>query len=563
MGVQEPRILVVGAGPVGLTLGIELRRHGLDCRLIEQMAAAHHQSRATDLHARTLEAFYDMELHEPMVAKGHRRHGIQLVIDGKLVLEYSLADQDTPFSFDVGLPQCDIESVLHERLSGLGGKVDRGVRLATLQPDPEGATATLLMPDGRWTEERFDWVIACDGARSAVRRSLEVLLEGSTFEEAFFLVDAELETKKPRDSLCMTMSHKGMVCFLPMPGEKSYRIFGELDVGVTPPSPLTIPFLQEIVDARSGTGNVIRSMGWNAVFRVHTRMVKEYRYGRVFLAGDAAHIHSPIGGNGMNTGIQDAYNLAWKLALVAKGKARDELLDTYYPERAPIARAVLDDTDSSTRMFTSRSPVVRELLSRAVPLFTKLPPARRRAVIRAMELGVNYRESPHVDEYVDSVLAVHVFSDRNSEQASISERMDFAHAPQPGDHAPNVALEGNGHPSLHALFRGTSHTLLLFDGDATTDAGYDGFNAIAGEIDRRYRGLIDTYVVVQGSERPARLDRSVAMITDKSRALHQRYGAAKECAYLVRPDGYVGFRSQPAVQSALTQYLERWLIPSA
>jgi 2-polyprenyl-6-methoxyphenol hydroxylase-like FAD-dependent oxidoreductase len=552
-------ILIVGAGPVGLTLGIELLRHGVSCRVVEQCEKAHHQSRATDIHARTLEAFYDMGVDREIIARGHRRHLLRLHVDGRLVGENRIDGQDTPFSFDLGLPQCDIESVLEARFESLGGKVERGVRLACMSQDASGVTGTLLYPGGRWKEERHAWLVACDGARSAVRRSLEVLLEGSTFDEAFFLVDSELDTPLSPDALSVFISARGSVCFLPMPGQRAFRIFGELDLASPIPSALETSFVQDIVDRRAGAGHAIRAIGWSSLFRVHTRMVKQYRYGRIFLAGDAAHIHSPMGGHGMNTGIQDAYNLGWKLALAARGAAKDALLDTYAPERIPIARAILDETDSLTRMMLTRGALAREVLSRALPLLTKLPPSRRRSVEQALELNVSYRDSPHVEEHLTSVLDATLFSDKQSEHASLVERSDFVHGPQPGDHAPDVKLTNGPCASMHELLRGTRHTLLLFDGDAATDAGYDAFDELVQRVTAVWGPLVDCHVLVPGAKRPPRLRESISVVLDPEKLAHRRYGAAKECAYLVRPDGYIGFRAQPARADAIVSYLDRWL----
>src|SRR5262249_53316666 len=155
-------------------------RHGAKCRLLEQSKEAHRQSRATDLHARTFEAFFNMGVDQELLARGHRRHMVSIIIDGKLVMANRLAAPDTPFPFDVGVPQCDIESVLEARFASLGGVVERGVRVAGVQQGPDSVEATLLLPDGRWEDRRFGWLVGCDGARSTVRRSLEVLLEGST-----------------------------------------------------------------------------------------------------------------------------------------------------------------------------------------------------------------------------------------------------------------------------------------------------------------------------------------------------------------------------------------------
>jgi hypothetical protein len=297
------------------------------------------------------------------------------------------------------------------------------------------------------------------------------------------------------------------------------------------------------------------------MFRIHTRMVDAFRIGSVFLAGDAAHIHSPAGGHGMNTGIQDAYNLAWKLALVARGRARPSLLDSYHAERHPIAKGILSETDRQTRMVLWQNPLAQDAVTQLFALISKIAPLRQRAVTDALEVSFNYRQSPIVAEHRSCLFDARLLRTNATESASVGDWLDFQTAPQPGDHAPDVVLSaeaarGAAASTLFELLRGPAHTLLLFDGRAATEEGYASLSRIARRVEERWGKLVRVHVVVPSGERPHALDESASVLLDTNGALHARYGAGAESLYLVRPDGYVAFRSQPAEESALMAYME-------
>lgn len=544
-----PKVLVVGAGPAGLTLACELWRRGVPCRLVDQQLYRHDESRATDVQSRTLEVFQAMGVLDEFLTQGVKVHGFNLYSTGRLLAHLPYNDLDIPFNFVIGISQSNTERILEARLEQLGGTVERGVSLASLEQDEYGVNVVLMHADGQPEEQRFDWAIGCDGAHSAVRRSLGLTLAGSTFAEHFFLADVELDWDVADDQKSLFVSEHGMLAVLPIPG--MMRVFGDLDFNDEPE--INQDWLSTLLQARTYRQPEIGKIGWTSRFRVHSRIVDRYRVGRVFLAGDAAHIHSPVGGQGMNTSIQDAYNLAWKLVGVCRGAANPELLDSYETERRPIARAVLWDTDFQTRVATWRNARGQDTLMELVRLGTKLPFVRRRFIASELEVAVHYRHSPVVAEHRGSKLGRPLFHNPD-EVASLFDMHRFAVAPQPGDRAPDVLLS-DGKTLFELLSTTMSHVLLLFDGTSTTVAGYDNLIGIAKEVRFRWSAQIRVLNVVLAATAQSPETEPGSVLLDPEGLLHHRYGATAECLYLIRPDGYIGFRSGHADQNALLDYL--------
>jgi hypothetical protein len=289
---------------------------------------------------------------------------------------------------------------------------------------------------------------------------------------------------------------------------------------------------------------------WLSDFSPRVAIVDRYRAGRVLLAGDAAHVHSPAGGQGMNTGIQDAYNLGWKLDAVLRGRAGQPLLDTYEEERMPVARAVLRSSDLGHSAFFSPHPVMTFLRDRVLVPALRLPVVLDRLLDGVAELDVGYRSSSLAGEPAG------VDRTGDGEAAGVVDHVRFRHGPHAGDRAPDAGgLDRDGAPArLFDLFRGTHSTLLLFDGPAATDAGYRRMTATARAVGAALGDDVRTWVVVPGDRRPEGLD-DVAVFLDPDRDAHHRYAATAESLYLVRPDGYVAFRSQPATARPLLDHL--------
>lgn len=562
-------VLVVGAGPCGLMLAGELLRHGVTCRIVDQAAAPAVESRAIGVHARTLEVMEDVGVADELVEHGRRAHGANVWIGGRRSAHIVFDELESRYPFILMIPQSKTEAILTALLGRRGGVVERNVRLEALREESEGIAATLVHGDGRREEARAKWIVGCDGAHSTVRKQLGLAFEGEKMDEAFIVADVILDWDLVEDENHAFLGQGGAFVALPMPGERRWRIVAEIESDGGPPRPRTIEEVRRLVRSRVVTAEVagrlppeigVEDGGWISEFRIHRRMVGQYRKGRAFLAGDAAHIHSPVGGQGMNTGLQDAFNLAWKLALVARGVGRPELLDTYDPERRPIAAATLKGTDLATKAVTIRHPVAVALQSRLASMLTSLEVVQTRVTRMASGLAIDYRDGPLAHEDRAPVLQAPVFADRSKEIASVKDWLDFGAAPRAGERAPDAELAPG--QRLHSVIGKARHVVLLFDGAAATAEGYRRLAEIAASVKTRCGDRAEAFVVLPRAERPSELPATTPVLHDAAGALHRRYGAGAECAYVIRPDLYVGHRCQPADWKWLAGYFDRVLLPA-
>ena len=548
---QDLGILIVGAGPVGLTLACELRRRGVSCRLIDRYSEFPITSRALGIQARTLEVFDDMGVVEPIISQGASLYGVTFLQGERAVATVKLgldrrARPDQPYRGVVILNQAKVEEVLRERLASLGGAVERSRELVSFHEVEDSMVATVRdTVTGETEEVHASYLVGCDGAHSFVRKALGLTFKGEAYPEHFVLGDMKAEGGDlPMDTSVAWLDESGMLASFPFPETGLRRLFAVVypdEAGMVPEASLEL--FQRLLAERAGDSRVrLYDPVWLSNFGVNRRMVDHYRKGRAFVAGDAAHIHSPSGGQGMNTGIQDAYNLGWKLALVAKGKASPTLLDTYEEERLPVARSVLGQTDTNQRLFFSNGPITRRFRERIVVPLMQLPTVTDAIISRGSELGINYRKSS---------LA------RNG-GTRLRDGLAFHRGPRAGDRAPDArcrdAASGET-TTLFDQFRGPHFTLLLF-------AGIGGdpkrLNSVARWIEEQSEEGVEARVVVKDNP-PAGLDCKVLL--DSTEETHKTYGARVETLYLIRPDGYVGFRSQPAEAELMIEYLNYLLFP--
>ena len=521
----------------------ELARHGIRCRIIDKTPEISPLSRALAIHARTLEIFECIGIADQFVSAGVKAHGVCIYASGKRIVHLSFDAIESRYNFALMLPQDETESLLARHLENLGVKIDRSTELVDFTQDSDSVTATLRLADGRSERCRAAYLIGCDGAHSVVRHSLNLPFEGLEYEETFALADIMINSSLPDDELSGFASEKGLLFFFPITHGR-YRLIADVSSVAASNREPTLAELQAIVDDHCGSGVRLHDPKWMTYFKIHRRQSTSYRVGRVFLAGDAAHIHSPAGGQGMNTGLQDAYNLAWKLALMLKGIVRPAILDSYSAERHAVGRSVLKSTDAMTRFMVVRNPVAIGIRNR-IAAFLSSTEMFRSLVPRTMaELAVNYRGSTIVAEHHEGIFQ------------TITA---FGGGPRAGDRAPDangLTLGDRQSQRLFDLLRSDNHKLLLFAGPHPDQSELTNLASVANQISAKFDRNVVSYVVLPANLPAGVPGRDGRVILDSDSALHSAYHAVNSCSYLIRPDGYVGFRSFPADAKPLTEFLK-------
>ena len=385
--------------------------------------------------------------------------------------------------------------------------------------------------------------------RSTVRHELNLPFQGAEYEETFCLADVRIDWEQPDDEATVILAEEIQVGAFPLPQPGRWRLVDASGAVGTDDPPQAVERFQGLLNSHGFPKVRVSDPDWVSSFRIHRRVVDRFRIGSCLVAGDAAHIHSPAGGQGMNTGIQEACNLAWKLGLIHAGVVRDPegLLDSYEAERRPIALGVLRGTDLVTRAITLRNPLLESLRNRLASFLSEFDFVRQRISVGVSELGVNYRGSPIVAEDRPGRMGLHAFpgpraGDRVPDVAARprGERWHGAAVRPPAGHRPSPpALRGRPTPRRMCMrssepWRGRSATARRLDQ--------------ATDRDRR------------GQQAGVRSSWDNLVVLDVDRSVHHRFGAGATCLYLTRPDGYVGYRSEPADAERFWAYLDRTFV---
>lgn len=391
---ERTDVVIVGAGPTGLSLACALAARGVAFVIVDRAAEGGHTSRAAVVHARTLEVLEEIGVTQELVVRGVVVPYFTIRDRDRTLLSVPFVGLPTLYPYTLMVPQHVTEQVLNERLVALGGLVHRERTMTDLEIGADGVTAVVSGPDGASTQVRARYVVGCDGMHSVVREQAGIGFIGDRYAQSFVLADVHMDWPLARNEVQLFFSPAGLLVVAPLP-EDRYRVVATLDHAPEHPR---LEDVQDLLTARGPAAAAppkVRELVWSSRFSVHHRLAESYRRGPVFLAGDAAHVHSPAGGQGMNTGIQDAATLAATLADVLDGRAEQAHLDSYETTRRPVAIGVVSTTHRITRAATARHPAVRVLRNTALALIGLLPPVQRRLAMNLSELATDPARQRH------------------------------------------------------------------------------------------------------------------------------------------------------------------------
>ncbi|MFJ9445089.1 FAD-dependent oxidoreductase [Kitasatospora sp. NPDC101235] len=523
---NQAQVLVVGAGPVGLTAAHELARHGIAVRLVDAAAGPATTSRAIATHPRTLETYQQMGVVDEMLALGRRIEGFTMFKGGRRLvrLDADYSRNPTAYPFTLSIDQVRTEQVLRAAVERLGVKVEWGVRLEELRQDADGAEVVLAHAGGERETVRTPWLVGCDGGHSTVRKSLGLRLVGDS-NDTWLLADAKVTVDLPADSIYWMHAGAGTLMLVPLPGDR-WRMLDTAETAYDGDGAVIAARFARKLSAALGRPVRVDEPEWVSVFTAQQRMVERMRVGRVLLAGDAAHVHSPASGQGMNTGVQEAYNLAWKLAMVIKGHSGEALLDSYDAERLPIGAELLKSTRNATRLVALRAALAGVFLPVFFSVVRTVTPLRRKiqhSVLSAMSgLALGYPESPLTTAAAGPEPA----------------------GPQPGfriTSALAAAEPGEAVAAMAEELCDTRWTLLHFP--AGGEAGF------GREAEARYGAWLSVRTVGGG-------EHSVAPLPDPDGRLRRALAARPGSWLLIRPDGYLATRGDRSDQQELDRALD-------
>jgi 2-polyprenyl-6-methoxyphenol hydroxylase-like FAD-dependent oxidoreductase len=517
---MDTDVLIVGAGPTGLMLANQLGRRGVGTLIVDRHSGPSLQTRALGVQARTMEIYSKLGIIDRALELGKRGTGANIWAEGRKMARVPLGEAGqsvTPYPFILILGQDDNERIMGDKLRDWGMSVQWNTELVGIEQESRHVTAALKLPDGTERKITAAWVAGCDGARSAVRELSGITFPGAAYEHVFFVADTVVTGTMAPDEVNVYLWRSGFHLFFPMRGEDHWRIVGILPPTLRGGDDVTFEHVIPSLRGEAGAGLSFKTCTWFSTYRISHRSASRFRDRRCFLLGDAAHIHSPVGAQGMNTGLQDAYNLGWKLALVVSGQADAALLDSYEEERVPVARRLLSTTDRAFRLVVSDSRLAGLLRTQILARIAAFAMSReriQRAAFRVVsQIGIHYRTSP------------------------LSKSLEGlpAGAPRAGDRFPWLRLKFQANGPVEDVFRKLDDTRLnlIVMGQPSPPEG--ALNV--GDLLRIHPIPVDPF-------NDAELAR--AQIPQPS-------------FYLVRPDGHIGLCGIHLDPAAATRYVSEHL----
>jgi len=522
-------VLIAGAGPTGLMLANLLSLWDISFCLVEKKPNLSKESKAFNLHARSLEIFDQLDITEKALQKGDNDIKVHILKNGKVAATLGLNNflpGETPHPYMLILPQDITEYLLYDSLDDQKNRVLWQHQLIEFDQTDTGIEASIIDSNEKEVKCKAKYIIGCDGAGSRVRKQAGITYEGKTHSSTFYLADAEIRWNYTHGDVYFSLAKDHITAFFPFREKNQYRIFNFLNraVNKSEGEKLTRDDIQMIVDSNPSHNISVLKPEWTSVFKIHSRLPDFFQKRRVLLAGDAASAHSPAGGQGMNTGLQDSYNLAWKLALVLNGKAGERLLGTYHKERFKIAENLHKTTDRFFSLMTMDSFIAGLFRSKIFPslfkFLTAIGSIRKRALRRFSQIAIHYR-----------------FSSLNTNHSTGGFKRN---APKAGDRFPYVRFMLNNQPTdTFRLLAYDRFTAII----ATPEEVHDGVESLKKQLER-IPVPVRTFVIPAAG---GGID------------FHKALGVKKEALFIIRPDGHIGLRSGSLINTSAAYYFKRLL----
>jgi 2-polyprenyl-6-methoxyphenol hydroxylase-like FAD-dependent oxidoreductase len=518
------KVLIVGAGPSGLMMAVQLLRNGVQPIIIDIKQGPTDESKALAVQARSLEIYRQLGVIDRVTENGKQAGGVIFNEDGKQVASLAfdnVGEGQTPFPYILLYQQSKNERLLLDYLTVNCCPVYWETTLTALTQTAEQVTVQ-LQNGGQLTTLTCDWVVGADGAHSAVRKQSKIPFNGETYSHNFYLADVELENAELNDSkVHLFLGKRGFSAFFPMPEASRYRALGNLPEEPENKEDLKIEDILPGLDKTSGLSIKIKEAYWFTTYRLHHRMADNFRAQRCFLVGDAAHIHSPVGGQGMNTGLQDAYNLGWKLAGVANGQLNEKILNSYAAERMPVAKRLLSTTDKLFSMIMSDSWFAGLLKRWIMPAVLKLAWGNKAIRVgffkQVSQIGISYR---------DSAINLHV---SQSTQVKAGDRLPYLKV---------FDEKRQEETDLHEWCNKPGFTLIVLGKIAEID-----LFALAKWITQKYPGILNFFYLPKSAKNQPVFD---------AFEVNEKQGKS----IIVRPDMYIGFLNDKIDMVLMDNYLK-------
>jgi len=521
-------VLIVGAGPTGLMMAYELARHGISFRIIDKKAEATQTSNAAALQTRTLEIFKQLGVANDFLRAGQACHSLCFHDKGKEFARVNFDKLDSVYQYILSLPQATTERVLEQKLTQLQHHVERSRELVQIKVNLSDVEAVIQHEDGVREVVRCQFLIGSDGAHSTVREAGGFHFPGDDIPEQFVVADAVLDSFLRNDQIHIFSANGYMLGVFPLGGNQ-YRLGGNTNVDYNRKI-YTENDVRDIVASRSYGQFSAREVSWISPFWIHSKIADNMRRGNIFLLGDAAHIHSPIGGQGMNTGLQDAHNLAWKLALVLQGRAKPALLDSFEQERRPVILDVVETTERFTKFLLIKNPIFLFIRKQIIKLAFSIPAISKYITRRMTQLNIRYKAN--------------IALDRDTSTASRS--------PTVGERAPDVKLNHSSY--FYDYLNDTNHHIICFTGEGDIFKGADICRQINFALLGPFKDIMKLHLVT-----PHRMDEPVEQIIDETNSMHQTYQVKKVTVMVIRPDGYIAYKTNKLQIEKLKEFLMTYL----